>query len=67
MALRSQCQDWTVLLLLHLALVLQFALGLGTQLVYFVCHALRVLRIFVIGELLLREGLSLGPRLKPRK
>ena len=67
MALRSQCQDWTVLLLLHLDLILQFALGLGTQLVYFVCHALRVLRIFVIGELLLREGLSLGPRLKPRK
>ena len=56
-----------MLQLLRLALVLQLALGLGTQLVHFVGHALWVLLILVIGELLRGEGLRLGPRLKPRE
>ena len=65
LALRSQREDWTVLLLLELALILQFALGLGAQLAYLGVHSLGVSEVFILSELFLREGTSLRPGLKP--
>ena len=65
LGLRSLRQKLTVLFLVFALLLLQLALGLGAQLGHLRVHALRVCGVFIVSELLLREGTSLGPGLKP--
>ena len=65
LALSGQSQDYAVLLLLDLIRILQFAFGLSPQLMDFTDHALRVLWVFIVSELLLGKSTRLRPRFKP--